>query len=496
MFAWVVLIFVLVLGSTATDVRAQDRLTLAEELYREFDAREFSTADKRLLQLGLTVEGDYVGLLDGRWGDGSQKAFEAFASRSDDHAHADGLVRNFHVVLLADRTADFLRRHDLAYRTPAAWSHRFLAPPGFFLPDPDSDIDDLDLESGGLYITAVRSGQLFAIGLHDAFTEQRAPAYTVRKAERLVTGFTGGPYLRSDLLDGAWVTVLVAIESGADPRLVDVIAASITVDQTAALFTGNGRIDRLAETARRFAAAPDPAPEPARPDLLSAAPSPPADRTPANQTPADASGTGFFVNNTDLVTAKHVVEDCRSLSFTDGTPFELVAMHPTLDLALLSSPRRSRNWIAVHRTGVARLGQRVIALGYPFYGSLTTALNSTGGNVSAMVGLGDDPRLVTVTAPIHPGNSGGPLLALDGTVIGVVIATINKIAVAEATGAIPENTNYAVTGTELLAFLEAEGTSLPRQDPEPVDFDEGIPEGMQQAVVPLICHGVSAAGAE
>jgi hypothetical protein len=123
-----------------------------------------------------------------------------------------------------------------------------------------------------------------------------------------------------------------------------------------------------------------------------------------------------------------VVEDCRSLSFTDGTPIELVAMHSTLDLALLSSPRRSRNWIAVHRTGVARLGQRVIALSYPFYGSLTTALNSTGGNVSATVGLGDDPRLVTVTAPIHPGNSGGPLLALDGTVIGVVVATINKIA--------------------------------------------------------------------
>jgi serine protease Do len=487
MFAWPVLLFGLVIGSIGTDVLAQDRFTLAEQLYQEFDAREFSTADKRFLQLGLTVEGDYVGLIDGRWGDGSQKAFEAFVAGSDSDAR-DGLVRNLDVVLLADRTADFLNRHGLAYRTAAPWSHRFLAPPGFFLPDPATDTDDLDLESSGIYITTVRSGQLFAISLHDAFTKQQTSAYTVRKAERLVTGFTGGPYLRSDLLNDIWVTTLVAVEAGVDPRLVDAIAASITIDRTAELLAGNGRIDGLMETARRLAAAPELPSEPARPDLLSAAPPQTTDRTPADQTPADTSGTGFFVNNSDLVTAKHVVEDCRSLTFTDGTPIELVAMHPTLDLALLSSPTRSRNWIAVHRTGAARLGQRVIALGYPFYGSITTALNSTGGNVSALVGLGDDRRLVTVTAPIHPGNSGGPLLALDGTVIGVVIATIDKIAVAEATGAIPENTSYAVTRTELLAFLEAEGTSLPRQDPDPVDFDESIPEGMQQAVVPLICQ--------
>jgi hypothetical protein len=81
------------------------------------------------------------------------------------------------------------------------------------------------------------------------------------------------------------------------------------------------------------------------------------------------------------------------------------------------------------------------------------------------------------------------VLAIDGTVIGVVISTLDKLKVAEATGTIPENINYAVTGTELLAFLEEEGISLPRQHSDPVDFDAGIPENLHNPAVPLLGHG-------
>lgn len=70
-----------------------------------------------------------------------------------------------------------------------------------------------------------------------------------------------------------------------------------------------------------------------------------------------------------------------------------------------------------------------------------------------------NPREITISAPIHPGNSGGPLLGPDGTVIGVVVSTLNKISVAEFTGIIPENISYAVTGQELLGFIEAEGSA-------------------------------------
>ena len=48
--------------------------TLAD---REFDARGLTDAEKRIVQAALALSGDYLGLLDGAWGSGSQSALEA-----------------------------------------------------------------------------------------------------------------------------------------------------------------------------------------------------------------------------------------------------------------------------------------------------------------------------------------------------------------------------------------------------------------------------------
>jgi S1-C subfamily serine protease len=481
-------------GSWVDHAAAQDRVALEAEMNAEFDARPLSAAEKRVLQLGLTLDGTYVGLLDGRWGAGSQAGMEQLAARTDPRARADGLVRNYHVAALASRAIDFIVEYDLSYRGSPPWVHRLLTPSGNFVPDPDTPgIDDLVLKARGIEINVLTSDPSFAFELHTAFAQGLTPSqkpYVVRTASRMVTARGTGSsrfYVRSDLApDGySWFTTLIAEHPGADPRLLDVLAASITLDGTAEINAPNGRLVRLVTVGIELTRTPPPvapiAPEPA-------VPSAPEPQAPEMAEPTNSAGTAFFVNNTDLVTAKHVIEGCARVTFTDGTELQLVAQHPTLDLALLTSPRRSRDWIPVHVTGTARLGQRIVALGYPFFGTITTALNSTGGNVSALSGLADDPREITITAPIQPGNSGGPLLGLDGSVIGVVIAMIDKIAVAEVTGTIPENINYAVTGTELLGFLQGEGVSLPRQTVEAVDFDAGIPESLQRAVLPVICQ--------
>ena len=113
---------------------AQDQSELVAELDAEFDARVLSPAEKRTLQLGLTIEGTYVGLIDGRWGQGSQSALEALAARDDPDARADGIV-NYHVAVVARRAMDFLTGNALSYRGGPSWLHRFLAPPGDFVPD-------------------------------------------------------------------------------------------------------------------------------------------------------------------------------------------------------------------------------------------------------------------------------------------------------------------------------------------------------------------------
>ena len=97
----------------------------------------------------------------------------------------------------------------------------------------------------------------------------------------------------------------------------------------------------------------------------------------------------------------------------------------------------------------------VVALGFPYAGLLATSPQVTTGAVSALAGIHDDSRVLQLTAPIQPGNSGGPLLDLSGNVVGVVSARINELAIAEATGTLPQNINFAIKSTIIREFLDA-----------------------------------------
>ena len=90
----------------------------------------------------------------------------------------------------------------------------------------------------------------------------------------------------------------------------------------------------------------------------------------------------------------------------------------TNDLALITVNTRPTTF-ASFRSGV-RLGEGVAAFGFPLAGLLATSGNFTLGNVTAVAGLGDDTRILQISAPVQPGNSGGPLLDYSGNVVGVV----------------------------------------------------------------------------
>ena len=88
---------------------------------------------------------------------------------------------------------------------------------------------------------------------------------------------------------------------------------------------------------------------------------------------------------------------------------------------------------------------------------LASGGNFTTGNVTALAGLRDDSRSLQISAPVQPGNSGGPLLDEAGNVVGVVVAKLDALRVASATNDIPQNVNFAIKVTVAADFLSAHG---------------------------------------
>ena len=68
------------------------------------------------------------------------------------------------------------------------------------------------------------------------------------------------------------------------------------------------------------------------------------------------------------------------------------------------------------------------AFGYPLSQVLATSGNFTTGIVTALAGIGDDSRFYQISAPVQPGNSGGPLLDENGNLIGVVSSKLDFLA--------------------------------------------------------------------
>ena len=107
---------------------------------------------------------------------------------------------------------------------------------------------------------------------------------------------------------------------------------------------------------------------------------------------------------------------------------------------------------------VAR-GETVVTYGFPLSGVLSSGPTLTTGDVSALAGLRDNPLHFQISAPVQPGNSGGPLLDAHANVIGVVVSKLNALRIAQMTGGdIPQNVNFAIKGAEALRFLRDAGT--------------------------------------
>ncbi|PZP46834.1 MAG: endopeptidase [Azospirillum brasilense] len=160
---------------------------------------------------------------------------------------------------------------------------------------------------------------------------------------------------------------------------------------------------------------------------------------------AEALGSGFLVDaEGHVVTNNHVVKDAASVKVTldDGRelPARIVGRDERTDLALLKIDAGSNlPFLKLGDSDKARPGDWVVAVGNPFGlgGTVTAGVVSARGRD---IGAGPYDDFLQVDAPINRGNSGGPLFAQDGTVIGVNTAIFSPSGGSVGIGfAIPSN---------------------------------------------------------
>lgn len=173
------------------------------------------------------------------------------------------------------------------------------------------------------------------------------------------------------------------------------------------------------------------------------------------------SGTGYAISNDYIVTNNHVSDGAKSISIkgikgdmNNGYTAEVVATDKTNDLAVLRiTDSRFSGFGAIPysvSTRMADVGEDVFVLGYPLTQALGNEIKLTNGIVSSRTGYQGDASTYQMSAPVQPGNSGGPMFDSKGNVIGIVVAGVP--------GA--ENVGYAIKTSYLKILIESAGLNI------------------------------------
>jgi len=173
----------------------------------------------------------------------------------------------------------------------------------------------------------------------------------------------------------------------------------------------------------------------------------------------DASGSGFVVTSDGyVVTNRHVVNGCQTISVRvdSASTFkaQVIALHAHDDLAVIRADVTFGATAAFRAGAPIRPGDDVVAVGFPLAGLLADEASVTTGSVNALAGIHNDPAILQMSAPVQQGSSGGPLFDASGNVVGVVVTKLNARIVAEETGDLPQNVNFALKGEIARTFLE------------------------------------------
>ncbi|MGB9960124.1 MAG: S1C family serine protease [Candidatus Bathyarchaeales archaeon] len=154
---------------------------------------------------------------------------------------------------------------------------------------------------------------------------------------------------------------------------------------------------------------------------------------------SQVQGSGFIYNFTGkmvIITNYHVIEGATNVTvtFINGNGYEatLLGSDPYADLAVLcvNAPQNEYKPLEIVSSSTLEVGDIVLAVGNPYglAGSMTIGIVSALGRTLTEEQTGGYPiaNVIQTTAPLNPGNSGGPLLNLNGEVVGITTAIVSN----------------------------------------------------------------------
>lgn len=184
-----------------------------------------------------------------------------------------------------------------------------------------------------------------------------------------------------------------------------------------------------------------------------------------------STATAWFVTPTNVVTCAHCIRGSKRFWFVDENGKNIylkpVGADERHDVALLkvADPEWRSSGVLSVSSRVPRRAEKVWTLGYPLPQMLGETVKYGEGVVSSHEGFNGDEDNFSVTAPIRPGLSGGPVLDEAGKVCGIMDATLKAQMVLRKNGHVSPESNFAVKVEHVRALLEKHGVPCEGADP-------------------------------
>lgn len=467
---------------------AQPALAFSEnQLQLEFDARLLSPDEKRFLQAGLAFANTYNGLIDGAWGPASQRALEGYEAAQG----RDQNVTNGEVLVLAISTYDIFEQSGWERQYNSALDMSFLVPSRHIQPGtPSENFVNMEMSGTSLGYSLKIGSDIDTAAVHQFIAEKAVgEVYRVTRPElwisssRTAEGLT--LYARSHNRRGIWSTVLLSA-GDQDAGILAAVTGSIALGYAPQIGISSGVLSDGVETMAKMLEPAPRASTQAAPSGKSTAPNPPTAPGTEEEDRAAGFGSGFLVSKDgDYITNSHVVAGCKSVS-VDGMAASVIATDDAFDLALLRAMPVPDVVPAEFAARPARLNSDVTVIGYPLP-DILGGLNVTRGAVTSLKGLGGDGVRMQISAPVQPGNSGGPVVNAAGQIVGVVVSKLDAQLVQDVLGDIPQNVNFAIRAEIAKLFLYQNGVEPVEAVDAPALAPEDLAERAEGFTVLISC---------